>query len=281
MQFKDKVALITGASRGIGRALAAGLAREGCDVVVAAKTVTDDPDLPGTIHATAKEVEALGRQAMPFQVDLRDPDRVVEMVEATVDRFGRVDFLINNAGAIYLRDVEQTSTKRYDLVHSVNSRAPFIAARECIPHMKRQGFGQILNMSPPLDPALAPGKVAYSISKLGMTLLTLGLSEELRGSGVAVNSLWPETMVESQAVIKWKMGTRQMWRTPQIVVDAALGIFAQDSKVFTGHTLLDETFLSEHCGVEDFTIYRCEPDVEPPKVGLDWKLKLGKVDPQG
>ena len=129
MKFKDKVAIITGASRGIGRSLALGLAQEGCHIVVAAKTVEDTPELPGTIHTVAAEVEALGAQALPFQVDLRDGERIEAMVAATLERFGRVDFLINNAGALYWRDMEQTPTKRYDLVHQVNARATFIASR--------------------------------------------------------------------------------------------------------------------------------------------------------
>ena len=274
MKFEDKVAIITGASRGIGKALAVGLAREGCHIVAAAKSVTEDPRIPGTIHDTAREVEALGRRALPYQVDLRDALCIEEMVLATVGEFGRVDFLINNAGAIFLHDVEHTPTKRYDLVNALNSRAPFVAARECIPHMKAQGFGHIINMSPPLEPSMAPGKVAYTISKLGMTLLTLGLAEELRGASVAVNSLWPETMVESAATINWKMGNKQTWRTPQVMVDAVVGIFSQDPNEFTGNTVLDETFLRQRCGVEDFSGYRCDPEHEPPKVGLNWKLQL-------
>jgi len=276
MKFKDKVAIITGASRGIGRSLALGLAQEGCHIVVAAKTVEDTPELPGTIHTVAAEVEALGAQALPFQVDLRDGERIEAMVAATLERFGRVDFLINNAGALYWRDMEQTPTKRYDLVHQVNARATFIASREVIAPMKSQGFGHIINMSPPMEPRLAVGKVAYAISKLGMTLVTIGLSEELAGSGVAVNSLWPETMVESAAVKNWNLGGREMWRSPQIMVDALLEIFSRDPDSFTGNQVLDETFLRDECGVTDFSRYQCVEGSEPPKLSLDWKVQAGK-----
>ncbi len=276
MKFDGKVAIITGASRGIGRELALGLAREGCHVVVAAKTVEENPKLPGTIHSVAAEVEALGRKALPFQVDLRDGERIEQMVQATLETFGRVDFLVNNAGALFWHNLKDTPTKRYDLVHQVNARATFIASREVLAPMLEQGFGHIVNMSPPFEPRLAVGKVAYAISKLGMTLVTTGLSEELSGSGVAVNSLWPETMVESYAVKNWNLGGKEMWRSPQIMVDALLEIFSRDPKTFTGHCLLDETFLREECGVEDFSRYQCVEGSEPPKLSLDWAIKAGK-----
>lgn len=279
MNFEDRVAIVTGASRGIGKELAVGLAREGCHVVVAAKTaVATDPRLPGTIHDTAAEVEALGRRALPVQVDLRDGERVEAMVAAAVQTFGRVDFLVNNAGALYWRNVEETATKRYDLVHGVNARASFIAARECIPHMKKQGFGHILNMSPPFDLSLAPGKVAYAISKLGMTLIAVGLAGELGGTGVACNTLWPETLVDSFAVRNWNLGDPAQWRKPQIIVDAALEVFSRDPKTFTGHQLLDETFLREQCGVTDFTPYRNDPDTAPLRLDAGWNAVAGKQD---
>ncbi len=276
MKFKDKVAIITGASRGIGRSLALGLAKEGCHIVVAAKTIEDTPKLPGTIYTVAAEVEELGVQALPFQVDLRDSERIEAMVTATLDRFDRVDFLINNAGALFWQNMEDTPTKRYDLVHQVNARATFIASREVIAPMKRQGFGHIINMSPPMDTGLAVGKVAYAISKLGMTLVTIGLSKELEGSGVAVNSLWPETMVESYATINWSLGGKEMWRSPDIMVDSVNEIFSRDPNSFSGHCLLDETFLREECGVEDFACYQCVEGSEPPKMNLSWTVKAGK-----
>ncbi len=163
-------------------------------------------------------------------------------------------------------------------MQAVNSRASFIAARECIPVMKRQGFGHILNMSPPIQPEAAPGKVAYLISKQGMTLLTIGLGGELRGSGVACNALWPETMIESYATIKHHLGEPADWRRPEILVDAAIEIFSRDPHTFTGRALLDETFLREECGVSDFTRYRCDPGVEPPKVGLDFRIRAGRPE---
>jgi citronellol/citronellal dehydrogenase len=276
MRFPDRVAIITGASRGVGRALALGLAREGCHIVVAAKSTEEKPELPGTVYSVAAEVGELGRQALPFPVDVRDEQRLQQLVAATLERFGRVDFLINNAGALYWQDVADTPARRYDLVNAVNARASFIAARECVAPMRKQGYGHILNMSPPFEPRAAAGKVAYAISKLGMTLLTFGLAEELAGTGVAVNSLWPETMVESFATIRHQLGDRAMWRTPEILVDATVGIFGKDPQRFSGHALLDETFLREECGVTDFSRYRCDPAGEPPKVGFDFRLKAGR-----
>ena len=198
------------------------------------------------------------------------------MVAATLAEFGRADILINNAGALFWRPVVDTPTKRYDLVNAVNARASFIAARECIPHMRKRGWGHIITMSPPFDTSLAVGKVGYAISKLGMSLLAIGLAGELGGTGVACNALWPETMVESFAVKNWNLGTPKLWRSPQILVDATLQILAQDPKTFTGNTLLDETFLRDQCGVTDFEPYRCVPDSEPPKMGKWTHVQAGK-----
>src|SRR5215510_9381339 len=189
--LKDRVAIVTGASRGIGRAIALGLARDGCDVVIAAKSTESAEKLPGSIFTVAAEAEALGVRALPVRVDVRDADQIESMAAQTLERFGRIDLLVNNAGALHWTGILDTPPKRFDLVTGVNVRAAFLCCRAVLPAMTRQGGGHIINMSPPLDASILPGRIAYGISKLGMTLLTLGLAEEVRPQNVAVNSLWP------------------------------------------------------------------------------------------
>src|SRR5579862_2709577 len=184
-----KVAFITGASRGIGRALALGLAKAGCRIVIAAKSKTSTEKLPGSVFTVAAEVEALGVEALPFPLDVRDADALEAVIAAAIERFGRIDILINNAGALHWQNLLDTPAKRFDLVMSVNARAAFLCARAVLPAMVRQKFGHIINMSPPLDLKMLPGKIAYCISKFGMTLLTHGLAEEVRQHNIAVNSL--------------------------------------------------------------------------------------------
>lgn len=265
--LSGKVAIITGASRGIGRALALGLAREGCDVVIAAKSTESSEKLPGSIFTVAAEVEALGARALPLQVDVRDAERIEGMAAKAVERFGRIDLLINNAGALHWAGILDTPPKRFDLVTDVNVRAAFLCSRAVLPAMLRQGSGHIINMSPPMDLSILPGRVAYGISKLGMTLLTLGLAEELRKQNVSVNSLWPVTIIESQASINHALGTREMWRTPDILVDCVLRIAGKPPAELTGQALLDEDFLRAE-GVTDFSGYACVPGSQPPR--LSW-----------
>jgi citronellol/citronellal dehydrogenase len=272
--FTGKVAFVTGASRGVGRALALRLADEGCDVVVAAKTATEGGALPGTIHETAREIEARGRKALALQLDIRDDVAVERSVKDALDRFGRLDFLVNNAGALYWRSLAETPLKKFDLVMGVNVRGTFSCTHHVLPAMRAQKFGHILMLSPPVDPAAATGKVAYAISKFGMTLIAQGLADEVRDDNVAANSLWPATMLESQATIRWNLGDKTMWRTPEIVADAMTRIFAKEPRAFSGHTLIDEDFLRAE-GVTDFARYRCDPNVEPPRVGFDFKLHAG------
>jgi citronellol/citronellal dehydrogenase len=263
--LKDRVAIITGASRGIGRALALGLAREGCHIVVAAKSVKSHERLPGSIHTVAKEVEALGVSALPVQVDVRDGDQIEAMVAKTMERFGRIDILINNAGALWWQPVRETPAKRFDLVLAVNVRAAFLAARAVLPHMMERKWGHIINMSPPIDVKIVPGKVAYFVSKFGMTLLTHGLAEEVRQHGIAVNSLWPVTIIESQASINLGLGTRENWRTPDILVDCVVRLVKKDPAEITGQALLDEDFLRQH-GITDFSQYACVPGTNPSRI---------------
>src|SRR5262245_38008999 len=232
--LQGRVALITGASRGIGRALALGLARAGCAVVVAAKSVTSTEKLPGSIYTVAQEVEALGGQALPVQVDVRDEGQIEALAARTLERFGRVDVLVNNAGALYWKSVLETPAKRFDLVMGVNARAALLCSRAVLPGMIERRWGHIINLSPPLDLGMVPGRVAYAISKLGMTLLTVGLAEEVKQHNIAVNSLWPVTIIESQASIAWGMGTPAMWRKPDILVDCVVRLAAKEPASLTG-----------------------------------------------
>src|SRR5262245_5031165 len=265
--LKGRVAIVTGASRGIGRAIALGLAREGCDVVIAAKSTESTQKLPGSIYTVAAEVEALGVRALPIQVDVRDADQIERMAAKTLEMFGRIDLLVNNAGALHWAGILDTPPKRFDLVMGVNTRAAFLCSRAVLPAMIRQGGGHIINLSPPLDLSILPGRIAYGISKLGMTLLTFGLAEEVRGQNVAVNSLWPATIIESQASINHRLGTPEMWRKPDILVDCVLRLARKDPAELTGQALIDEDFLRAE-GVTDFSGYACVPRSQPPR--LTW-----------
>lgn len=262
-----RVAIVTGASRGIGRAIALGLAREGCDVVIAAKSTESTEKLPGSIFTVAAEVEALGARALAVRVDVRDSDQIESMAAATLEKFGRIDLLVNNAGALHWAGILDTPPKRFDLVTDVNVRAAFLCCRAVLPAMIRQGRGHIVNMSPPLDEAILPGRIAYGISKLGMTLLTLGLAEEVRRHNVAVNSLWPVTIIESQASINHRLGTPAMWRKPDILADCVLHLARKEPAEVTGRALVDEDFLRAE-GVTDFGKYACVPGSQPPR--LSW-----------
>jgi citronellol/citronellal dehydrogenase len=276
MKFKGKVAFITGASRGVGKCIALALAREGCDVVVAAKTEEADARLPGTIYEAAAEIEKLGVRALAVKVDVREEPTIERGVKAALDKMGRIDFLINNAGALHWRPVIETPMKRFDLVMGVNARGAFACTYHVLPAMLQQDYGHILMMSPPVDPAGASGKVAYAISKFGMTLIAHGLADELKDKNIAANALWPATMIESYATINWGLGGPAVWRKPEILADATLKLFAKEPRAFTGHALIDEDFLRAE-GETDFTKYRCDPNTEPPKVGFDFKINVGRT----
>jgi len=267
--LQGRVAIITGASRGIGRALALSLARAGCHLVIAAKSTTSTEKLPGSIFSVAAEVEALGVQALPIQVDVRDAEQVDGMAARTLERFGRIDLLINNAGALHWKSLLETPVKRFDLVMGVNVRAAFLCCRAVLPAMMSQRWGHIINMSPPIDLTMMPGRIAYAISKLGMTLLTHGLAEEARPHNIAVNSLWPVTIIESQASINHALGRAEMWRKPDILVDCVLRLAQKEPTEMTGQALLDEDFLRAE-GVTDFSPYACVPGTQPPR--LSWSM---------
>jgi citronellol/citronellal dehydrogenase len=276
MRFKDRVAFITGASRGVGKCIALALAREGCDIVAAAKTVEADARLPGTIGDTAAEVEKLGRRALAVQLDVRDDASVERGVKQALDKMGRVDFLINNAGALHWRSMLETPLKRFDLVMGVNARGAFACTFHLLPAMVKQGYGHIVMMSPPVEVSGAAGKIAYAISKFGMTLIAHGLADEVRDKNVAANALWPATMIESYATINWGLGSPALWRKPEILADATMKILDKEPRTFTGHALIDEDFLRSE-GWTDFTQYRCDPNSEPPKLGFDFKVNVGRT----
>lgn len=265
MNLSGKTVIVTGASRGIGRAIALRAARDGANVVIAAKTIENTGKLRGTIHEVAREVEAAGGRALPIQVDVRDADRIAEMVARTVQTFGGVDVLVNNAGAIMLATVEHLPLKRFDLMMAINVRAAFAAVQACLPHLKKSPNPHVLSLSPPirLRPEWFARHTGYTLSKFGLSLLTLGLAEELRGDGIAVNSLWPKTLIATAAIEM--LGGEQMMRacrTPEIMADAFYAIVTTPSRELTGRFLIDEELLRSR-GVTEFSRYRVDPAVEP------------------
>ncbi len=264
-----RVAVVTGASRGIGKALAIRLAQEGADVVVAAKSEQSTDRLPGSIHETADAIRALGRRALAIPTDVRDEEAIRNMVERTVAEFGRLDILVNNAGAIWAQPILNTPPKRFDLMMGVNTRAAYIACYYTLPHMVKQQWGHVLNMCPRLSTDPSPGKVAYMISKLGMARLAIGLAAEHQHDNIAANALWPRTIIESQASINWKMSDRSQWRTPEILCDASLAIFAQEPRNSTGNQWIDEDALRELAGATNFDRYWCEGKAPANPVYID------------
>jgi len=259
-RLDGKVAIVTGGSRGIGKVVCSTFAREGARVVVAAKTADPHPKLPGTIHDTVEEIQRDGGTAMAMQVNVREDDAIEGMVRKTIEAYGRIDIMINNAGAIYIADAEATTAKKFDLVMDINARAAFLCSRAVIPHMK--DGGHIVMMSPPIAPRALKGKVAYGLSKLGMSMVAIGLAEELRHRKISVNALWPVTAVESQATIQFEMGTQADWRTPDILADATLELVCTPPGEKTGLTLYDEEVLA-WVGVTDFDRYAAVPGTNP------------------
>ena len=262
MSLNGKTLFITGASRGIGLAIALAAAREGANIAIAAKTEAPHPKLPGTIYSAAAEIEAAGGHALPLAVDVREETAVKEAIGRTVERFGGLDIVVNNASAISLTPVEQTEMRRFDLMHQVNTRGTFMVSKYAIPYLAKAANPHILMMSPPLDLAqkwFAP-HTAYSIAKYGMSLVVLGLSGELRAKGIAVNALWPRTTIATAAIRNLLGGDAlmRMSRTPEIVAEAACRIFAKPARQFTGNFLIDDTFLAGE-GVSDFDRYRVDP----------------------
>lgn len=275
MQLNDRVVLITGASRGVGAACAMACARAGADVALAAKTVHRNPKLPGTLGEVADQVAATGRRALVLPTDVRFEEQVESMVQRTVEHFGRLDALINNAGAIFWGGVAESSMKRFDLVMSVNVRAAFAASRTAIPHLRARG-GHILMMSPPIHPEAVVGKAPYLISKFGMTLLAMAIDgEEPR---VAAHALWPVTAVRTAATMNLGIGSPRDWRTPDILADATVALLARDPIQCSFRAWLDEEVLAES-GVSDFAKYRCDADHEPAPLSLQFLHQSRGTEP--
>jgi citronellol/citronellal dehydrogenase len=258
-----KTLFITGASRGIGREIALAAARDGAQVVVAAKTAEPHPKLSGTIHTVAAEIEKAGGKALALQLDVRDDAAIAEAIARTVERFGGIDILVNNASAISLTPTLATPAKRFDLMMTVNARATFLCSQACIPHLKKSANAHILNLSPPLamKPQWFAGHVAYTMSKYGMSMCTLGMAEELKRDGVAVNSLWPRTTIATAAVeVHFPEAILKASRHAAIMADAAHVILTSDARANTGNFYIDEAVLKA-AGVTDFARYAVTPGV--------------------
>src|SRR5271155_1870267 len=269
MSLAGKTLFITGASRGIGLAIALRAARDGANIAVAAKTAAPHPKRTGTIYTAADEIERAGGKALPLVVDVRDEAIVKNALDATAQKFGGIDIVVNNASAISLTSVADTDMKRFDLMQQINTRGTFVLSKWAIPYLEKAANPHILMISPPLDMKekwFAP-HTAYSVAKFGMSLVVLGLAGELRGKGIAVNALWPRTVVATAAVQNLLGGDAMMRqaRKPEIVADAAYAIFETPSRQLTGRFLIDDTFLAER-GVSDFELYRVDPKQELAEV---------------
>ena len=262
MYFQNKTIFITGATRGIGKAIALKLAAEGANIVIAAKSVEENPKLGGTIFTAAAEIEKAGGKALPVQCDIRFEDQVVHAVNKAVETFGGIDILVNNASAISLTTTEQTDAKKFDLMHDINVRGTFLVSKHCIAHLKKGKNPHILFLSPPINlhPKWFGNHVAYTISKYNMSMIMLGLSEELKKYQIASNALWPRTTIATAAVQNLLGGEAlmNMSRVPEIIADAAHCIFQKSSTQCTGNYFIDEEVLKAE-GVVDFSHYSVVP----------------------
>jgi len=275
LNLKGKTLFITGASRGIGKAIALKAAKDGANIAVVAKTAEPHPKLPGTVYTSVEEIEKVGGNGLPCIADIRFKEKVQDAVDKTIDAFGGIDILINDASAISLTPTLQTSMKRFDLMFSVNVRGTFLCSKLCIPYLKKAENPHILNLSPPLnmDPKWFANHVAYTMSKYGMSMCVLGMAEEFKKDGIAVNALWPRTAIATAAVRNLLGGKEsiQHSRKPEIVADAAYLIITQKSKDCTGNFFIDDEVLMEH-GITDLSKYSI---VEGAKLIKDFFLTGG------
>lgn len=262
MTFQNKTAFITGASRGIGKAIAQRLAAAGANIVIAAKSIEENPKLGGTIYSAAQEIEAAGGKALAVACDIRDEMQIQNAVEKAVERFGGIDILINNASAISLTPIEQTEPKRFDLMHDINVRGTFFVSKACIPYLKNGNNPHLLNLSPPLNlnPKWFGAHAAYTISKYNMTMIALGLAAELKKFNIAANTLWPKTTIATAAVKNLLGGEAliKMSRKPEIMADAAYYVLQKPSNECTGNTFIDEEVLTAE-GITEFDQYAITP----------------------
>jgi len=288
MDLKNKVLFITGASRGIGLAIALRAAQDGACVAIAAKTITPNDKLPGTIYSAAAEIVAAGGKALAIPCDVRDEEQLKAAIAKTVETFGGIDIVVNNAGAIQLTNTEQTEMKRFDLMYSVNVRAVYMTVKQALPHLKKSTNAHILSLSPPinLDPDWLAPHVAYTISKYGMSMCTMGMAQELKKYGIAVNSLWPESTIDTSAIRNLLGGDESVKasRKPEIVADSAYWIFTQPAASCTGNFFID-TAVMKLAGVTDLTKYAVDPTAtllpdfflgKPPKT-LPGRVKATKA----
>lgn len=279
-KLAGRTLFITGASRGIGKAIALKAAQDGANIVVAAKTAEPHPKLPGTIYTAAAEIEAAGGKALPCVVDVRDEGAVRAAIKSAVDKFGGIDILVNNASAISLTPTEQTDMKRYDLMHNINTRGTFLVSKECVPYLKKSNHAHILNISPPLNmnPLWFGNHVAYTMAKYGMSMCVLGMAREFKGDNIAVNALWPRTAIYTAAMeMLTGKESDQFSRKPEIMSDAAYAILCKEPRNCSGNFYIDDEILKAE-GVTDFKQYACVPanadklmadfflDVEPEKL---------------
>ncbi|ELZ26143.1 hypothetical protein C474_20621 [Halogeometricum pallidum JCM 14848] len=253
-KLDGRVAFITGTSRGIGKALALELADKGVKVVSTGKTVEARDELPGTITQTTEEIRERGGESIWKQLDVRDEESVEAAIADTVEEFGGIDFLVNNAGAIHMAPFEETPPRRFDLLTGVNVRGTYVTTQTALPHLRESDHAHVIAFSPPVTNPARPGMAAYAVSKYGMTVVMQSLAGELSGDGVGVNSLWPVAAIESEATRHFGMGSPEDWRTPQIVCDAVTEILRRDPADCTGNSFYDEEILRE-AGVEDFDRY--------------------------
>ena len=272
MSLLGKVALITGSTRGIGKQIAKTLAKNNCKVVILGKSVESTSKLPGSIYSVADEI---GDLAYPMVLDLRDENMCIDVVHNVKKKLGRIDYLINNASAMWWKSVENTGWKEFDLLHDVNVRGTYGLTRECMPYLLENG-GHVITHSPPLDFSnikWMKNRVAYTSSKIGMTLVTLAMNEEYKNRGVGFNTIWPSSPIESYALKNNGLGNPRLWRKPDIIADSILEIIKEDPNKFNGHTLIDKDYLKTK-GIKDLRKYRCVADSEPPS--LDIILNLGE-----
>jgi citronellol/citronellal dehydrogenase len=263
--LQGKTLFITGASRGIGLTIALRAAKDGANIAIAAKTKDPHPKLPGTIYTAAEEIERAGGKALPLICDIRSEEQIASAVAQTVERFGGIDILINNASAISLTGTEATPMKRYDLMHSVNTRGTFACSQACIPHLRKSSNPHILNNSPPLNmkPKWFANHVAYTMAKYGMSMCVLGMAEELRADGIAVNALWPRTAIATSAMeMLGGDAALAACRKPEIMADAAYAILTKPSREVTGNFFIDDEVLARE-GVTDLSQYAVDPKATP------------------
>lgn len=260
--FANRTVFITGASRGIGKAIALRLAKEGANIVIAAKSVEEDPRLGGTIYSAAEEVEAAGGKALAVQVDIRDEAQIAAAVQQAVDKFGGIDVVINNASAISLTNTEKTEAKRFDLMQSINVRGTFLVVKHCLPWLKKGNNPHIITLSPPisLKPKWMGGHIAYTLTKYNMSMLALGWAAEFKNDGIASNALWPKTTIDTAAVRNLLGGEAlaKMSRTPEIIADSVYYILSKKGLAYTGNTFIDEEVLAKE-GISNLDQYAVVP----------------------